>query len=260
MLPKHIMMREELFGTSGHCSLSMTLEVRRVGGWSGGVLEKENEIKDCLCVSARIFKPCFCGCCLQSCSLLPPLVAPAQTYWFFLQFCVRTPAKTSGDGETGGKDTSVCRRTHTHRAAVLAGPLFPLLLPQTCIGDILQYTFYEPFPSHQCSRPAQPSVGESYGVVFSRLCRTDPTPRRSAQPLSPGWGHSLSELRFTLGVSHSAARAQGHKLPVTFIPPARLRVTEMAYVWIQRSLDRSLLPFPPRIDELNLWVFVFFWQ
>lgn len=32
MLPKHIMMREELFGTSGHCSLSMTLEVRRVGG------------------------------------------------------------------------------------------------------------------------------------------------------------------------------------------------------------------------------------
>lgn len=92
--------------------------------------------------------------------------------------------RPSGDGERGGKDTSVCRHrcththTHTHRAAVLAGPLFPLLQPQTCIGDILQYTFYEPFPSHQCSRSAQLSVGESYGVVFSRLRRTDPTPRR----------------------------------------------------------------------------------
>lgn len=79
MLPKHIMMREELFGTSGHCSLSMTLEVRSVGGRCG-VLEKENEIKDCLSVSAKIFKSCFCACCLRSCSLLPPLVAPAQTY------------------------------------------------------------------------------------------------------------------------------------------------------------------------------------
>lgn len=92
-----------------------------------------------------------------------------------------------GEVETGRREektpayagAGTHRHTHTHRAAaVLAGPLFPLLQPQTCIGDILQYTFYEPFPSHQCSRPAQLSVGESYGVVFSRLRRTDPTPRR----------------------------------------------------------------------------------
>lgn len=131
----------------------------------GSKREKENEIKDCLCI-CQIFKSGFSGCRLQSCSLLPPLVAPAQTYWFFFPwFCVHTPTKTSGDRETGEKTpASACTDAHVRRSAVLVGSLFSLLQP---------HTTWETFCNTHFMSPSLASVllscsvvsGESYGVV-----------------------------------------------------------------------------------------------
>lgn len=131
----------------------------------GSKREKENEIKDCLCI-CQIFKSGFSGCRLQSRSSSSS-GGPCTDLliFFFSRFCVHTPTKTSGDRETGEKTpASACTDAHVRRSAVLAGPLFPLLQPQTTWETFCNTHFMSPSLASvllSCSVVS----GESYGVV-----------------------------------------------------------------------------------------------